>query len=670
MITQLLRRTAFLFASLFLLNSVVAQDLETLKKSLEQEKDPIAKLKLLGKIASTCEANEIEQYATQSLDIIKELKPELVKANQTFVLTEEAKANNKLSYYFYSMSLYSKSEDFAMKAILSLEKNKLEPAILASAYNNLGSVYTSLKNYDKAVAIYYKNLAFDEKNKDEKNISIDYNNLSKAYREKSMTDSAIYFALKSIAIKEKLNAQQELITSFRLLGTIYLEANQLDSSRSYLDKAFNTAILSGSTNELPYTYYWKAMVEKAAGALPKAEDFLLKAIEQNKGTGNIAHLDEINLELYKLYEAKKNYASALFHFKEFRAYADSLDSKDQEKESQIKQVKFDFSKKEIELKDKQEREQALAEADKKRQRLIILFGAIGILLIAGFLVFALNKARVLNKQKKFIQAQQDELLDKNGLLDKKNKTITENIDYAQNIQNSLIPTEQKLSTMLGKECFVMFQPKDIVSGDFYWSHAKNNKQLFLLADCTGHGVTGAFISILAIKSLEKAVDKYELNNLPAILKQLSNDFVATFGTDEGNHFGIELVLCCFDSFSRKMLVSGSSNAVCVVNNGVLENHQFENLALGTKDTTVDNAKIQEIELQPNSHLYYFTDGFPDQKGGEAGKKYFSKNLRSKLIELSTLAMHAQKQNLVDTFSTWKKDIEQADDVSVIGIKIS
>ena len=650
--------------------NVFGQDIEALKKSLETEKDPIAQIKLLGKIASNCDVNDIEKYTTQSFDIIKNLKPEVAKINHDLILAEEARANNNLSFYFFRLALYSKSEDYAMKAILSLEKSHLDAALLASANNNLASVYSSLKNYDKAIAIYYKNLTFDKIVKDEKSVSIDYNNLSSAFRQTYNTDSAIYYARKSIEIKEKLQLQNELITSYRLLGTIYLEASEIDSSRIYLDKAFNTSILSGNTAELPLTYYWKAMVEKSAGFLPKAEGFLVKALEQSKSSGTIANLDVINLELYKLYEIKKNYAGALFHFKEYRVYADSLNSENQEKESQIKQVKFDFSKKEIELKDKQEREKAIADADKKRQQLIIFFGAGGLVLIVGFLIFALNRARVLNKQKKFIQTQQAELVDKNKLLDKKNTTITENINYAQNIQDSLIPSEEKLKTMLNKDCFVMFQPKDIVSGDFYWAYTKNNKQLFLLADCTGHGVTGAFISILAIKSLEKAVDKYELTNLPAILKQISNDFVSTFGTDEGNHFGIELVLCCFDTFSSKMLISGSSNTVCVVNNGQLENYAFENLALGTKDTTVDNAKVQELQLESNSTLYMFTDGFPDQKGGENKKKYLSKNLRNKLIAISTQPMPAQKQELVENFATWKQDIEQADDVSIVGIKIS
>lgn len=670
MIIKLFRTITLLVFSGILFNQLIAQDLEELKTNLEKEKEPIAKLKLLGKITSNCSTNEIEKYANQSLELIKELKPEVAKANQNLILAEEAKANNNLSYYFYKSALFSKAEDHAMTAILSLEKTHLDAPLLASCYNNLGSVYTALKNYDKALSIYYKNLAFDLGSKDKKSVSTDYNNLSGIYLKKEMSDSAIYFARQSVALNEELELQKELSTGYRTLGTIYLEINELDSARTYFDKAFNTEILSGNTGSLQYTYYWKAMVEKASGDLKKAEGFLLKAIEQSKSENNITNLDAVNLELFQLYEGKKNYAGALYHLKEYQAYSDSLDSENQAKESQIKQAEFSFAKKEIELKDKQEREQAIAEADKKRQQLIILFGSIGLFLVISFLIFAVYKARVLNKQKKFIQSQQDELVDKNKLLDKKNTTITENINYALNIQESLIPSESQLNAMLGKECFALFQPKDIVSGDFYWAFTKNNKQLFLLADCTGHGVTGAFISILAIKSLEKAVDKYELTNLPAILKQLHTDFLATFGSDDGNHFGIELVLSCFDSFSNRMLVSGSSNAVCVVKDGVLENFQFENLALGTKDTTVDNAKVQEIQLQSNSELFFFTDGFPDQKGGENKKKFLSKNLRNKLTTISTMSMQNQKQDLVDTFSAWKQDIEQADDVSIIGIKIS
>jgi len=656
---------------------IYGQKLDSLKTALTVEKDPISRLILLGKLSENCDVKDIEFYCTQSQELLKSLSPEVVSKNRNILLIEESRINNNLSYYFFKLSLYAKSEDYSMKSILSLEKTHLDTSLLISAYNNLASVYLSMKNYEKAISIFRKNLVFDYSKKDSLSLSLDYNNISSAFRQLDVTDSAIYYSKKSIELKEYFNANADLIKSYRLLGVIYLDVNALDSAQLYMNKALNIAIELNEKPDFQLIYYWKGMIEKKLGDMKKAENYFLQSLLYAKGSSGLTSLYTTHLELYKLYENQKNYGNALYHYKQYKLYEDSVISEKLQKESEIKQVKFDYSKKEIELTDKQEKEMAISNEEKKRQRLIILFGIVTIILIVLFLVFVLNRARILTKQKQFIQkqrdllfTQQEELVDKNTLLDKKNTTITENINYAKNIQNSLIPTEEKISSTLHKECFVMFHPKDIVSGDFYWSCTKNNKQLFILADCTGHGVTGAFISILAIKSLEKVVGNHDLNDLNSVVKQLHNDFLFTFGDDTNNHYGIEFVVCCFDTQSNKMIITGSSNSVCVVSKGELEHFKFDNLSIGTKNADVSSIEIREVNLVPGSTVYLYTDGYFDQKGGPQNKRFFSKSLRNKFVEIASLDMKAQKQELINTFFDWKQTNEQIDDVSVIGIKIT
>ena len=302
-----------------------------------------------------------------------------------------------------------------------------------------------------------------------------------------------------------------------------------------------------------------------------------------------------------------------------------------------------------------------------------MFISLGIIVSIVFLIFALNRARLLKKQKNFISEQRDllstqqqELIQKNDLLDKKNTTIAENINYALDIQSSLMPTEEKISRLINKDCFVLFQPKDVVSGDFYWTFSKNNKQLVVLADCTGHGVTGAFISILAIKSLEKVASEIELNNLQVILKKLHEDFLNTFGENINSDFGIELVMCCFEG--NKMSITGSSNSVCLVKNNELTTYTFDSISIGTKEAKLDGITIQQIDSVENSNVYLFTDGFIDQKGGPNNKRYLSKNLKEDFIKISNLPIKQQKDTLVKNYTNWKGSNEQMDDVSIIGIK--
>ncbi len=662
-----------LIGLLCLLNQIKSQNIDSLRIVLNSEKDPIKKIKILGQLASNCEFNEIEDYSNQSLNLISKLSPTQKKENDNTLIVEEARANNNLSYYFFKLSLYPKAEDFSMKSILMLEKSHLDTSLLVSSYNNLATVYLALKNYEKAISIFNKNLKYDIISKNMEDIALDYNNISFAYRGLNKNDSAIYYAKKSISIKEGLENKSDLINSYKLLGAIYLDINTIDSASFYINKGFNYAIELNDLDSYGLVYYWKGLVEQKLGNAKVAEDYFLKSLQYQKNAGNLELIYNANLELYRLYNNQKKYDKALYHFQQYKIFQDSAISTKINQESSIKQVKFEYSLKENELLDKQEKENALSEEKQNKQKLIILFISLGIIVSIVFLIFALNRARLLKKQKNFISEQRDllstqqqELIQKNDLLDKKNTTIAENINYALDIQSSLMPTEEKISRLINKDCFVLFQPKDVVSGDFYWTFSKNNKQLVVLADCTGHGVTGAFISILAIKSLEKVASEIELNNLQVILKKLHEDFLNTFGENINSDFGIELVMCCFEG--NKMSITGSSNSVCLVKNNELTTYTFDSISIGTKEAKLDGITIQQIDSVENSNVYLFTDGFIDQKGGPNNKRYLSKNLKEDFIKISNLPIKQQKDTLVKNYTNWKGSNEQMDDVSIIGIK--
>lgn len=674
LVSKYINKYVLILIGLFcFLNQAKSQNIDSLKTVLSSEKDPIKKIVMLGKIASNCEFNEIEEYSNQSLDLISKLSPIQRKENDNKLIVEEARAYNNLSFYFFKLSLYPKAEDFSMKSILMLEKSHLDTSLLVSSYNNLATVYLALKSYEKAISILNKNLKYDVISKNMEDIALDYNNISFAYSGLNKNDSAIYYAKKSISIKEGLENKSDLINSYKLLGAIYLDNNAIDSASFYINKGFNYAIELNELDSYGLVYYWKGLVEQKLGNAKVAEDYFLKSLQYQKNAGNLELIYNANLELYRLYNNQKKYDKALYHFQQYKIFQDSAISTKINQESSIKQVKFEYSLKENELLDKQEKENALSEEKQNKQKLIILFISLGIIVSIVFLIFALNRARLLKKQKNFISEQRDllstqqqELIQKNDLLDKKNTTIAENINYALDIQSSLMPTEEKISRLINKDCFVLFQPKDVVSGDFYWTFSKNNKQLVVLADCTGHGVTGAFISILAIKSLEKVASEIELNNLQVILKKLHEDFLNTFGENINSDFGIELVMCCFEG--NKMSITGSSNSVCLVKNNELTTYTFDSISIGTKEAKLDGITIQQIDSVENSSVYLFTDGYIDQKGGPNNKRYLSKNLKEDFVKISTLPIKQQKDTLVKNYTNWKGSNEQMDDVSIIGIK--
>ncbi|MBK6835157.1 MAG: SpoIIE family protein phosphatase [Bacteroidetes bacterium] len=224
-----------------------------------------------------------------------------------------------------------------------------------------------------------------------------------------------------------------------------------------------------------------------------------------------------------------------------------------------------------------------------------------------------------------------------------------------------------------KNYFVLFQPKDVVSGDFYWASELNNGNFALVtADSTGHGVPGAIMSILNISSLEKAIElgltePAEIFNhtRSTIIERLKKD-----GSKEGGKDGMDASIVCFDFANYMMKYSAANNPIWIIrNNEIIELHP-DKIPVGKHDKDQTTFSQKEIKLHVGDLVYTLTDGMPDQFGGTKGKKFMYKQLKELLIANSFLSMIEQKQTLLTAFNNWKKEAEQVDDVCLIGIKIS
>jgi len=272
-----------------------------------------------------------------------------------------------------------------------------------------------------------------------------------------------------------------------------------------------------------------------------------------------------------------------------------------------------------------------------------------------------------------------EVVAQKHLIEEKHKEITDSINYAERIQRSFLATKEILDENL-KDYFVLFKPKDVVSGDFYWAakieSEPNNKFVLATADSTGHGVPGAIMSLLNITSLEKAIELY---TEPAdILNYTRNNIINRLkkdGSAEGGKDGMDCSLCVYDFSSKKLFISAANNPVWIVRTNKETNEKeiieikADKMPVGKHDKQDLPFSQHHFDLQTNDVIYTLTDGFPDQFGGEKGKKFMSKNLRELLALNSHLPMLEQKVLLEKTFSAWTGDLEQIDDVTVIGVRI-
>jgi serine phosphatase RsbU (regulator of sigma subunit) len=324
----------------------------------------------------------------------------------------------------------------------------------------------------------------------------------------------------------------------------------------------------------------------------------------------------------------------------------------------------------------------------------------------------LQKANIVLE--KTVRERTIELVQKNNIVkeqkkivEEKHKEITDSINYAERIQRSFLATKQHLdeylnktvtssevekSTVITENYFIFFKPKDVVSGDFYWSATLNNGNFILAtADSTGHGVPGAIMSLLNITSLEKAIETHhEPSQILNATRKIIIERLIRDGSPEGGKDGMDCSLCVYDFNTIQLHMALANNPVWIVrpchpehsegseksdasfvsmtNYKVIE-IKPDKMPVGKHDRQDTPFTTQSIQLQKGDVIYTLTDGFPDQFGGEKGKKFMGKNLRELLSQNAHLPMHEQKQLLENIFNNWRGNLEQVDDVTVIGVRV-
>ncbi len=267
-------------------------------------------------------------------------------------------------------------------------------------------------------------------------------------------------------------------------------------------------------------------------------------------------------------------------------------------------------------------------------------------------------------------ARTEEVVRQRQIVEEKHKEITDSINYAERIQRSFLATREILDENL-RDYFVFFKPKDIVSGDFYFAHKLNNDNFLLAtADSTGHGVPGAIMSLLNITSLEKAIEnQVQPSDILNTTRKIIIDRLKNDGSDEGGKDGMDCSIICFDFKNRSIIVSAANNPVWIVRGLETIEIKPDKMPVGKHDKQDLSFTQQKIDIQKGDVIYTLTDGFSDQFGGSLGKKFMSKKLRELLAKNANLPMDEQKTILESTFNSWVGDLEQIDDVTLIGIRV-
>lgn len=372
-----------------------------------------------------------------------------------------------------------------------------------------------------------------------------------------------------------------------------------------------------------------------------------------------------------------DFGNGYLHYNIYLRLKDSLLSNENINIVQNLNVKYETEKKELQIKS-QSFEIETKEKQNKQKSLIILFGALALGVTVFFAVLAFINYRktkkanlIIENQKAEVETKNEEISHQKELVEEKQKEIIDSITYARRIQQAVL-TGEDVWKKISKEYFILFKPKDIVSGDFYWAYnTPNGRSVFVLADCTGHGVPGGFMSMLGNSFLNEIVVENKIFKADEILNRLRAKIIAALeqkGQTEQKD-GMDMSLCVWNKMDNTLEFAGANNPLWLLRDREIEEYKADKMPIGTYTDQLKPFSSTVISLQKGDIIYLATDGYADQFGGPNGKKLKYKTLLASLLQNSEAPMEIQKSRLEEIFVSWMGEQDQVDDVSLIGIKV-
>ena len=544
---------------------------------------------------------------------------------------------------YYRQQFLEKSIDsYKKSAELNEQLNKQEN--LGSNYNKLGVAYYKMGNYDEAEKYYQKSLEIKQQTGNNKDVSMTYNNLGNLNLDQNKYKKAITFYEKSLKLKDDINYTYGKAVSFHNLGNAYRQLNintkaieNFELSKKISEENNFEELLARNIKALSELYLLVNATDKAADYKGLLADSEYADIDINEPITE----SQIAGEMGESEKVIKYLTEEVLRQKEMF----EKQATERERENKINSQRLSIKNLQI-----------------KRQRILMgsLTIVIALILVALFLFYR----QIV--QKKRANAM---LLQKNNLISKQQKLITDNMKSASVIQRAAMPPDNLISNELS-EFFVLNMPKDIVSGDFYWMDKRENKVFIAVADCTGHGVQGAVVSMLGIALLNEIVNKSYSKKPGELLDQLSIKIKYSLhqsGDIDEIREGMDIVLLKIDRKSNKIEFAGANNPVYIVRDGEIIEEKGDRNPIGyySKGTLFET---KTLETKKGDSLYMFSDGYIDQLGGDNLKKFLPKRFREVLKEINDRPMKERKEILMNKFNEWKGEYQQVDDIMIVGIR--
>jgi serine phosphatase RsbU (regulator of sigma subunit)/tetratricopeptide (TPR) repeat protein len=557
---------------------------------------------------------------------------------------------------------------------------------LASAHNSMGTVCYGLGKNEEAKNHFRNGIAFSIEFNDLNRLSEAFSNLGIVHKTTGLIDSAIYYYNKALVIKEEqqnFRAQSQIHNN---LGNVYRQQKKYKEAHQSYSKSLEMARKGGHFAPEAMALLNSAISFEDQNNTAKAIEFAEEGLTVAKKAESLRLIKTSYGLLAGYYVKMGNFKKAYEYQAENYTLKDSINSMAQVDEIAKLQLEYDYQKrtaadsarlaeqeKVVQAKVSRLKAEGKAkDAVQKQERTLRYALIFGLLLVVVFAGFVFNRFRLTQKQKGIIETQKKEVDEAYSSLEEKNTEILDSINYAKRIQTAILPPAKLVKQHLS-DSFILYKPKDIVAGDFYWMDVVGDVVLFAVADCTGHGVPGAMVSVVCHNALNRSVREFGLTDPGQILDKTREIVVAEFEkSEEDVKDGMDIALCSLTG--KTLQYAGAHNPLWIVHqNTNSDANSFTEIKadkqpIGQFDAATSFTS-HTLELQPNDAIYIFSDGFADQFGGPKNKKFKTSNFKRMIQENAHRPLVEQQEVINTTFEAWRLDYEQLDDICIMGVKI-
>lgn len=637
-------------------------------------------------------ANPNKSYTDSLKHIISTTNNDSIKAEAYYSLSKEVRQSDINLALEYAKKSAELAEEVGAKRLT------------AGVYNHMGILYYGLGDYERTLDYFYKVLNIYEAMSDSSQLAKVYNNVGLILIDLGRVKETLDYYNKSLGIKKRLGDRIGVANTMSNIGLVYDQLGKVDSAHLYYKRALKidedlkeTLGIFKDLSNMGDNYVIREMYDSANYCYKRAISIMDQVDDQYNKTELIIQMAKLNclqsehersLEKYGLalemakkisannlkklcYEGLSNVHKQMGNYKEsleyFEKYVDLQDQIFSEEQAQkLAQIENNFQIQQRENKIELLNKEAELKDLKLSSTQMIIYWLGGIIaLIALIIVLQVRKNNYKTRANYLLRAQNDEIIEKN-------RNIMDSILCAKNIQQAILPEDEKLNSVF-QDAFIMAKARDVVSGDFYWFAEKENKVLIAAVDCTGHGVPAAFLNVMGNSLLNQIVYEANVLNPSEVLRELNKRVLRSLKSNKlysQVDDGMDIGICMLNRSSLILSFAGAKRPLYFISNNQLNVVKGDHYPVG--GILFEKERVyheHEVQLHKNDLIYLFTDGIVDQFGGEENKKFMYSRFKKLLQVVADKPLKEQKDEIEKTLVMWQGANEQTDDMLLIGVKI-